>query len=789
MAAVTEKTICCHCQQDIKVLSIDEDGREFCCPGCLSVFHIISQNNLEQFYQYRETSGESGWQIPEFRDENFSYLDSEQIHRDYIPERDGFKTMLFYLEGIHCIACLWLIEKLPQLVLGTDYAKVNLSKSTVEVKINREGSFSKVANMLVRMGYFPHPIFKEDQLESLRQKEERTLLIRIGVAAACAMNIMLFAISLYGGASGTLAKYFGYFCMILSLPVVMYSALPFYHSSLAALKSRHINIDVPLSLAILLGFFISSFNVFKGSDVHYFDSITTLTFLILFSRYLLRRVQQNGLSVASLSQFFDRGDIKKVENGNIISIHKKYLQKQDHIQVLPGEMIPVDGEIIEGKSSLNTSALTGESGTVPAFKGSKVFAGTENIESPLIIKVEALNEETRMGRIFEKIERLHQDQAPIVRLTDKFSRVFLVSVLLLASILFLYFSFTASVEIALMRTLSLIIITCPCALGLAIPLTFTRSIASAAKEGIIIKDETVVEKINHCKNLYLDKTGTITHGKYSVEKIEHLQPLQAQLAHDEVIYQLEKFSKHPLAKAIRNELSQTERNNISLEHYKEILGKGVYGQVGENRYHITGIESSSDFVQLGLFENNQLVSKITLSDKVRDDSKNLIKKMRNLGLNIFMLTGDKKSNAIKVADSVQIDHKNIYAESNPEQKAEIVEKDASSIMVGDGANDTLALKLSSVGIAVQGSIDVGLKVSDVYFSNPGLAGIYNLLKLGKRTLHTVYGILIFTTLYNLAGATLATMGLIGPLQAAIIMPISSLIVTAISFYGTKGESR
>jgi Cu2+-exporting ATPase/Cu+-exporting ATPase len=163
--------------------------------------------------------------------------------------------------------------------------------------------------------------------------------------------------------------------------------------------------------------------------------------------------------------------------------------------------------------------------------------------------------------------------------------------------------------------------------------------------------------------------------------------------------------------------------------------------------------------------------------------------MRNLGLNIFMLTGDKKSNAIKVADSVQIDHKNIYAESNPEQKAEIVEKDASSIMVGDGANDTLALKLSSVGIAVQGSIDVGLKVSDVYFSNPGLAGIYNLLKLGKRTLHTVYGILIFTTLYNLAGATLATMGLIGPLQAAIIMPISSLIVTAISFYGTKGESR
>jgi Cu2+-exporting ATPase/Cu+-exporting ATPase len=788
MTNLQEKSVCCHCQQDVHIAARDEEGREFCCPGCLSVFHIIKENNLNQFYQYRENSGEASWQVPEYREENFSYLDSEQIHQDYIPGENGLKTLLFYLEGIHCIACLWLIEKLPQLVPGTHQAKVNLSKSTVEVQITDQGSFAEVANMLVRMGYFPHPVFKEDELAQFRLKEERTMLIRIGVAAASAMNIMLFAISLYGGATGPFANYFGYFCLALSLPVVFYSAWPFYQSSIAAIKSRHINIDVPLSLAIVSGFFISSVNVFRSSDLHYFDSITTLTFLILFSRYLLKKVQQGSLSVASLSQFFDRGDIKKIENGEIISIHKKYLKIGDCIQVDPGEMIPVDGEIVEGKSSLNTSALTGESGSVPAFPGSKVFAGTENIEVPLIVKVEALNEQTRMGRIFEKIERLHQNQAPIVRMTDRFSRVFLSSVLILASVMFVALLATQGMEIALTRTLSLIIITCPCALGLAIPLTFTRSIALAAKKGIIIKDESVIEKINSVPNLYLDKTGTITFGKYSVEKLEHLSAANNPYTNDEIIFTLEKYSKHPLAKAIRTYLlSQKALREIEINDYHEILGSGVFGIIGDKNYHLTGIEGDENNMSIGLFENETLISKITLSDNVREDSKSLINKIKSLGLNVYMLTGDKKINAKRIASKVDINPKNIYSDCNPEQKAEIIEKDPKSIMVGDGANDTLALKLASVGVAVQGSIDVGLKVSDVYFSKPGLSGVYQLLKLGRQTISTVHIILVFTALYNITGATLAIQGLIGPLQAAVLMPISSLIVTGISLYGTRNK--
>lgn len=787
-ANLQEKTICCHCQQEIKVLSTDQEGRQFCCSGCLSVFHIIKDNNLNQFYQYRENSGENGWQVPEYRDENFDYLDSEQIHLDYIPQKDSIKIILFYLEGIHCIACLWLIEKLPQLVPGTHHTKVNLSKSTVEVQITNEGSFSAVANMLVRMGYFPHPIFKEDELEKLKLKEERSMLIRIGVAAACAMNIMLFAISIYGGATGSLARYFGYFCLALSLPVVLYAAWPFYTSSLAAIKTRHINIDIPLALAIIVGFAISALNVFRGSDVHYFDSITTLTFLILFSRYLLKRVQQGSLSVDSLSQFFDRGDIKKVVDGVITTIHKKYLQKGDIIQVNPGEMIPVDGTIVEGKSSLNTATLTGESGSVPANIDMMVFAGTENIESPLKIKVTALDNQTRMGKIFEQIEMLHQNQAPIVRLTDRFSRIFLGAILLIAGGLFVAMTSTYGLEVALTRTLALVIITCPCALGLAIPLTFTRAISKGAKKGIVIKDEAVIERINHSKKIYLDKTGTITIGKYHVDKMEHLYNVHPDYKNEELIFALEKFSKHPLAKAIRNYLLETnELKDIKLSNYREVLGKGVFGELDGKQFYLTGIESGGDEISIGLYSDDILYSKIILSDQIRPEAPALLKKIQKLGVESFMLTGDKRSNALKVASEVGLASDHIYAENTPEQKAEIIEKDPSAIMVGDGANDTLALKLSSVGIAVQGSIDVGLKVSDVYFSKPGIAGIYELLKLGKQTLTTVYTILTFTALYNLAGATLAIQGHIGPLQAAILMPLSSLIVTAISLYGTRGD--
>lgn len=790
MQLVEKQEYCQHCNQEIIVASTDPKGRHFCCSGCLTVFHILKNNELNDFYKFREHSGEQGWQIPDYREENFSYLDSDHIHEEYIKLNNGIKSLTFYLEGIHCVACLWLIEKLPELVPGVFNATVNLSKSTVKVDIKENGSFKDVADMLVSMGYFPHPIFKEDEISRLRKKEEQDLLIKIGISAACAMNIMLFSISIYGGATGPFANYFSIFCLILSLPVVFYTATPFYRSSISAIKNKSINIDIPLSIAIIFGFTISSYHVLIGNQQHYFDSITTLTFLILFSRFILKKVQENSLSVSTLGQFFERSDIKRIKDDQVESIHKKYIQINDKLLISPGDIIPVDGVVIQGESSLNTAILTGESEPVLVKAGAQVYAGSENINEELIIRVEAIAEETRIGTLFKEIEKLHHKKAPLVRLTDKFSKIFLKTVLLLSGLLFIFTYYFIGLEIALTRTLSLIIITCPCALGLAIPLTFTRGISKAAKNGIIVKDEETLERIIACNNLFLDKTGTITYGKYNVEKITHFELADKETTNESLIFALEEKSKHPLAKALKKFLiNKSIDTNLEIKNYQEVLGEGVFASYNNNQYKIKGIENSTNNIQLGLYKNDVLVTEIILSDKVREEAKELVKDLKKLKKNVFMLTGDNKTNASRVATDVGIIKSNIIANATPEIKSKVIENNKNSIMVGDGANDALALKKAEVGIAVHGSIDVGMKVSDIFFSKPGIKQVFNIINIGKDTIRTIYSILIFTTLYNLIGAICAVLGKVGPLEAAIIMPISSLIVTVISIQGTKEQNR
>ena len=782
---------CEHCHEPVLTPILDKAGHLFCCTGCRSVYEILNENNLCDYYTIAEQSGVVRSPVPELVQENYQYLDAEDFAKDHGKiDSQGNRTLKFYLEGIHCIACLWLIEKLPDLVPGVITTRLNMSKSTVDVTLSPTGSFAMAAGKLNQLGYRPHPLMQEDEHEQLQLKEERKLLIQMGVASAAAMNIMIYAVSIYAGATGVYAQAFSWISMVLCLPVIFYSSKPFYTSAMSAIRVRSVNIDIPISFAIIFGFAAGVFNTFRGDETNYFDSIATLVFLLLFSRYMLKKAQQKSLQTTKFSQFFSRGVIRRLNKQNNIfeEIHQEYLRKGDTIRVLPGEVFPADGVVTKGTSRINTSTLTGESRPMPTKVGDHVFGGTENIEQALELEVQEIGEDTKIGQILAKVEDGWSNKSPIMNFSDKVARFFVYGVLGTAAITFTYYYFTLGFEAAFARSLALIIVTCPCALGLATPLAFTRSLSLGAKKGMIIKNEETLERINQIQNVFLDKTGTLTFGRFKVVSWQDLQNSKATWNNQEIAFAMENRSKHPIAKSITQYLLENLRptREYNLETYEEILGVGLRAIIEGHDYELRGLESEKVWQsQIGLFEDGILISQITLQDILRPESQAILGWLREKGLALNLLSGDRKENVNAVGKELSFESNQLFAEQSPEEKSNIIEQAKDSLMVGDGANDALALTKSTVGVAVQGSVDISLRAADVYLTQPGLKIIQKLMLLSHDTMTIIYRNLLFSLIYNIAGAVLSIAGYITPLWAAVLMPLSSLTVILSTVRGTR----
>jgi heavy metal translocating P-type ATPase len=771
---------CVHCNEPIVTPYLNANSEIFCCSGCRSVHQILKENNLSEYYSLRDNDLAEKVKTKEI---NFSYLDKEEFVSEFAQKDSNTFSMEFYLEGIHCMACLWLIEKLNEIVPNVITSRLNFSKSVVKVTINDQGKFSEVANTLNSLGYRPHSILHDDQARELKKREDHSMLIKIGIAAAASMNIMIYAISVYAGAKLQYAQYFSWISLGFATPVVFYSTLPFYKNAISKLLNKSLSIDLPISIAIVVGYIAGVWNTLIGNEINYFDSISMLVFLLLSARYLLKRAQENSLDTTSYREFFSKGSIlRKNQNNEFESIHEKYLNVNDVIKVMPQDFIPVDGVLLEGKAYINASTLTGEARAVKVEAGSEVFSGTVNLSEEIIVKVTKLGEDTRIGKILKQVEQGQVSKAPIVNFADKLARYFVFIVLSLATFSFFYFYNQYGLEVALNRVVSIVIITCPCALGLATPLTFTKSLASAIKNGMIIKSEGTLESLSKVKNIFLDKTGTITNGEYRVLNFE-INSNNHQRVKD-IIYSLECKSVHPIARAITNYLD-SQASKINVDHYSEIQGVGIEGVVDNKSIKIVKDENTTLGNTIIVLEDDSMIASIILDDGVRENSKNAIQAFAKSGVTPNILSGDKQVNVDLVSRQVGVDIDKAHGNQTPESKDKFIKSFENSAMVGDGANDALALTNSDVGIAVHGSVDVSLRAADVYLAQSGLNPIVNLFKLSNQTMKIVYRNLSFSLIYNISGAIAALMGFISPLAAAIIMPISSLTVLASTLWGTR----
>ncbi|MDR4507090.1 MAG: heavy metal translocating P-type ATPase [Candidatus Brocadiaceae bacterium] len=781
---------CSHCGIVIPHKSTVISGTNdtvFCCWGCETVYHIVHKQKFSLVNKpYPDSSG-------------YDFLDNEAFLKDYLIQSHDKHGMRFFIEGIQCTSCLWIIEQIPDWIPQVESTHLNMSQKTLFVSLKEPGYFGKVVSTLAALGYRTYPIKNLEEAKVFHRRENHQQLMRLGVAAACTGNIMLVSFSLYSGLKDQMAMVFQYLNLAFFLPILFYCAHPFYRTFWRSLKTRRPSIDVPIIVAVIIGFGLSVLNLVRGNKDFYFDSLSVLVVLLLASRYFLNRTQQ-ALAGSSHLQSFLKSQICQ-RWSNAIQAYEKVpasqLQEGDTVLIKKGDRIPADGIVTNEWVNINPSILTGESLPQKLLKGSRIFAGTQVISDSAEIVVKHTVGDSRIGEILKKVEEQVQTKTPFISFTDKAAQFFTIFVLTLGTVFFLFYAMIDPEE-AVRRSLALIILACPCALAFAIPLTQSISLRKASKKGYLIKNAESLEKLGQVKNAFFDKTGTLTQGLF--EFIGWRSPTRNgpntffpdhELLN--AVYSIEIHSQHPVARSLVKHLEKGEIKRLPVRSLKEIPRAGISGMAGENTYKILSAslgepdDGNSDIIAsvVSIYKNGGIAAYACLGDTLRNDAKQTVLHLKHMGIKSHILSGDKKIPVAIVAKKLCLESEQTASNLFPEEKDNIIKRTPQSLMVGDGVNDALAMSSDAVSIAVQGSVESSLLAADIYLTKEGVFPVVDLILLSKHTLTVIKRNLAFSFAYNFTGGMAALFGYISPLTAAILMPVSSLAVLASSVFGTK----
>jgi Cu2+-exporting ATPase len=811
-ASVNQVDLACdHCGLPVPRGLIDKaTEHQFCCAGCRAVWGALHEAGLDRYYALREAAGGEGRQVEAA--EGLAAFDDHAFLAEHVrPLPDGRATSAFLLEGVTCAACVWLVEKLPRLCPGVIEARLDLHQQTARVTWKTADiSCGRVAAGLAKLGYTPHPPRPADRAE-LAKREDRRRLIDIAVAGVCAGNIMLLAFALYGGelaAAGDLEHRFWSLFRWLStgfgLASLAWPGRVFFKGAVAALRVRSVSLDVPIALALLAGGAAGLVNVVLGRGDIYFDSLAVLVFLLLVGRFIQHRQQRRAADTVRLLNALVPSISRLVESGRVREVPTSSLNSGQVVEVLPGGIVPGDGRVREaaGGTRFDQSMLTGESDPVAAGVGDAAWAGARNLERRCVIELSAVGEASRVGQMMAGVERALAERPRAVQLADRIAGYFTVAMIALATAVAVGWSILETPAIGIDHAVALLIVACPCAMGLATPLTMAVSLARLARRQVLVKSAAALEKLAGGGRLVLDKTGTLTEGRATLARWhgdDTLRPLVALV---------EQHSGHHLARAVVQAWgdleADAEARRAVVENGVTDLGDGglttEFGRgtlrVGSPRWiaghgvDIAKLQGELDsFAADGLtpvvaaLGEKRLV--IGFGDTVRPDAGATLGKLRRAGWQLQVLSGDTPAVAERVGESLGI-HR-IRGGVTPEEKADHVRQlaagESAVAMVGDGVNDAEALAAADVGIAVAGGAEASLLAADVYVARPGLAPLVDLVAEARRCRWKVRRNLSVSLSYNALFVTLAAAGLITPLVAAIVMPISSFTVVMLALSG------
>ncbi len=727
--------------------------------------------------------------------------DNARLHSAVEPQSSGYETLVqtnddglyvlsVLVSGVHCAGCIQKIES--SLAREQGIRGVRLNFSTRRLALEWEGTFEQ-ANAYVAiieaLGYSVQP-YDIDVEKSEIFKEERFLLLCLGVAGFAMGNVMLLSVGLWSTTTETMGiatrDFMHWVSALIALPTILFSGRPFFRSAIKALSAGHTNMDVPISLALVLAGGMSLFETVNHGEHVYFDSAVMLIFFLLIGRYLDFRARKNARSTAtdllsSLSGFANVvGGGGFVGNTNRILIRD--LEEGMIVRVAAGEKFPIDGFIIDGESDIDTSLVTGETMPRTVCVGAEIFAGTLNLSAPVTIKVAAAAEDSLLADIVRLMEKAGQGQAQYVRLADRAARLYTPVVHSCAVLAFIGWWIVGGLvwQDALMVSITVLIITCPCALGLAVPVVQVLATGRLMREGILVKSGDALERLSDIDTVMFDKTGTLTLGQPTLDGVYDNDMMQMAAS-------LTAHSAHPLSRALSDAYDGVL---YGVSNVEEISGKGVRAdyngqliKIGSRAWCGDMDVPQSKALELWLNIAGQPPVAFRFIDHVHKDAAEVVEKFIKNGIDVVMLSGDRQAVADDIARQCGIFK--VYAEQTPTQKYDVLERfkrDGHKVlMVGDGLNDAPVLAGADVSFAPGTAIDMAQNAADIVFMGGKLHPVYATYKVANLTQKLVKQNFALAVLYNMIAVPLALAGFVTPLIAAVAMSGSSLIVIANSF--------
>lgn len=782
-------------------------SRNFCCHGCKSVCEAIYAAGLEGFY--KRTPDDGSLAPPPEIPKQLTLYDIDEVQEEYVDSLEDSREINLLVEGIHCAACVWLIENSLRPMPGVEKAEVNLTSRRLKLRWNNQRvKLSKIMQRLGDVGYASVP-YDPLQAEDSLKLQNRDLLYRMAFAGFGMMNLLWISIALYSGADqGEFRSMFHWAGFALATPTLLYSGYPFFRSAWISLRHWHLGMDLPIAIGASTTYFYSVFVTVTGSAVGhvYYDTVVNFLFVILVGRYLEAISKRQAL--ASTQRLLDlQPKVATVmRNGMEEIVPIRSVKIGEQVLVRPGERIPVDGVVIEGVSSADEAMLTGESEAVNKAVGDSVSAGTINVNGALLIRVEGLLKNTALGRIINLVEEAQSSKAPIQCMADKIVPWFVAITLGLATLTFLWWIGT-DFEKALMASTSVLIITCPCAFGLATPLSIAVASGLGARYGILVKTGEVLETFSSISHFVFDKTGTLTEGRMAVSSI-HMADLAWRRAEEtpaEVtrllssLAAVERCSEHPVATAILDCAEQAGAvSELAVENFQSKPGFGISGVVAGHNI-VAGTSAWMDLCQVerdpvlesAQQELDQLgigtlrcaidgkeLALLAVEDSLRADAPELIAELKQDGMQLTMISGDRRHTAEALAR--RLGGMEVLAEVLPEDKDKEIRRLQAGghkvAMVGDGVNDAPAMVRADVGIALGSGTDVSIASADIVLVRNELRDVKQASALSRRTLRTIRQNIAISIMYNVIMVPLAMAAIITPLVAAVSMPISSLLV-------------
>lgn len=795
---------CYHCGLPIPAgvdLPVDVDGarHQMCCTGCQAVAESIVSSGLIDYYRRRDAMPEQAREAMPDELKDLGLFDHPDFQQGFVkPVGEHEREAALILEGITCAACIWLNEQHVAHQPGVTAIDINYATRRARVRWDeRRIKLSDILAAIQAIGYRAYP-YDAARSEQISQRERRSALWRLFVAGFGMMQVMMYAFPAYiaedGDITADIESLMRWASLILTAPVVLYSAAPFFSHAWRDVRLRRLGMDVPVALGIGAAFVASCWATFIGHGEVYFDSVTMFVFFLLCGRYVEMLARQKAVRGVeelgkALPAFAERLAAWPGPDGEKVPVSQ--LLAGDVIRVKPGEALPADGVVVEGESDANEALLTGESRPVPKRPGSAVTGGSVNIGSPLCVRVTRTGEHTRLAAIRQLMERASAEKPRVVQQADRFAAYFIVALLVLAAVTAAWW-YWHDPDRALWVFVSVLVVSCPCALSLATPVALTVATDALARMGVLVTRGHAIEALARADHFVFDKTGTLTYGEMRVEQVRLLGAIDEARVR-QLAAGLEQGSEHAIAAALR--LGGGDAPLPAFAGLAATTGQGVAGVLDGTPYRIgrpafvaelvgTPVpdvlldDERSGRTVIALASSAGWLAGFALSDGLREDCPAAFESLRGKGIELSIFSGDTPSTVEALAGRLGVQH--ALGGMTPEGKhaalIALQKGDAVIAMVGDGVNDAPVLAQAQVSVAMGGGTDLARNQADIVLLSGRLGSLAEGVTLSRRALAIIRQNLWWSFAYNFTAVPLAMSGLVTPWMAGIGMSASSLLV-------------